>query len=132
MNCPYCQTVVHIDWDSNDYVINELKGENCGFQLQWGNCPACNNLVVKLCEVNIIRHKDSYLPDSYSLDEISYKIIFPQSPIRKMEPEVPIEIIKDYQEAYMVLPFSPKASAALSRRILQNVLQERFNIKKAT
>jgi len=37
--------------------------------------------------------------------------------------EVPPEIPPDYVEACNVLPISPKASAALSRRCLQNMLR---------
>ena len=37
-------------------------------------------------------------------------------------PEVPPEIAEDYYEACLVLDDSPKASAALSRRCLQNIL----------
>ncbi|RAU21322.1 hypothetical protein CU669_14220 [Paramagnetospirillum kuznetsovii] len=36
---------------------------------------------------------------------------------------VPVEIGNDYKEAVEVLPISPKASAALSRRCLQNMLR---------
>jgi hypothetical protein len=38
-------------------------------------------------------------------------------------PEVPGEISCDYIEACNVLPLSPKASAALARRCLQNILR---------
>lgn len=38
--------------------------------------------------------------------------------------EVPVGIAGDYIEACKVLPFSPKASAALSRRCLQAILHE--------
>jgi Domain of unknown function (DUF4145) len=38
--------------------------------------------------------------------------------------DVPMPIAVDYNEAAIVLPFSPKASAALSRRCLQGVLQQ--------
>jgi Domain of unknown function (DUF4145) len=37
-------------------------------------------------------------------------------------PDVPTDIAPDYVEACNVLPISPKASAALSRRCLQNIL----------
>jgi Domain of unknown function (DUF4145) len=39
-------------------------------------------------------------------------------------PEVPEHIARDYIEACRVLPFSAKASAALSRRCLQTILHE--------
>ncbi len=39
--------------------------------------------------------------------------------------DTPSEIVEDYREAATVLAFSPKASAALSRRCLQNIIRER-------
>jgi len=44
--------------------------------------------------------------------------------------EVPSEIAEDYSEACLVLPDSPKASAALSRRCLQTLIREHFSIKE--
>ncbi len=38
--------------------------------------------------------------------------------------EVPSDIVDDYEEACLVLSDSPKASAALSRRCLQNLLRK--------
>jgi hypothetical protein len=38
--------------------------------------------------------------------------------------EVPKDIAGNYTEAALVIPFSPKASAALSRRCLQTILRE--------
>ncbi len=43
---------------------------------------------------------------------------------RPVSDSVPEAIRSDYEEAAMVLPFSPKASAALSRRCLQAVLRD--------
>jgi hypothetical protein len=44
-------------------------------------------------------------------------------------PEVPPEIATDYKEACLVLVDSPKASAALSRRCLQNLLRSAAGVK---
>jgi hypothetical protein len=44
-------------------------------------------------------------------------------------PEVPFYIAEDYTEACLVLKVSPKASAALSRRCLQNLLRDAAGIK---
>ncbi len=46
-------------------------------------------------------------------------------------PEVPPEIAEDYKEACLVLTDSPKASAALSRRCLQNLLRQAAGVKPA-
>jgi len=45
-------------------------------------------------------------------------------------PEVPPDFTEDYIEACLVLPDSPKASAALSRRCLQHILGEKAGVKK--
>jgi hypothetical protein len=44
--------------------------------------------------------------------------------------EVPTEFAGDYSEACLVVPDSEKASAALSRRCLQNLLREKAGLKK--
>lgn len=47
-----------------------------------------------------------------------------------MPPEVPSPYSDDYREAVGVLPISPKASAALSSRLLQHVIHDKAGIKK--
>lgn len=50
--------------------------------------------------------------------------IFPEGSNRgPVSTDVPPEIAADYNEAALVLPLSPKASAALSRRCLQAILR---------
>ena len=44
-------------------------------------------------------------------------------------PELPPSLIEDYKEACLVLSDSPKASAALSRRCLQNLLRQAAGVK---
>jgi len=51
---------------------------------------------------------------------------------RNVEPEVPDPYKSEYSEASRVLSISPKASAAISRRILQNILENIYNIKLKT
>jgi len=46
-------------------------------------------------------------------------------------PEVPPDFTEDYAEACLILPDSPKASAALSRRCLQHILREKAGIKSS-
>ncbi|NOT03569.1 MAG: DUF4145 domain-containing protein [Anaerolineales bacterium] len=66
----------------------------------------------------------------YYLDTVTNEnVLYPKYSARKVEPEVPDHYRKDFIEACSVLPFSPKASAALSRRILQDILIGKFEIK---
>jgi len=51
-------------------------------------------------------------------------VIFPPRSGRGLPAEVPERLRKDFQEAAAVMGLSPKASAALGRRILQDVLRE--------
>ena len=57
-------------------------------------------------------------------------MVWPRGITRSPVPiEVPPEIAQDYREASLVLGDSPKASAALSRRCLQNLLRQAAGIK---
>lgn len=55
-------------------------------------------------------------------------------PFTSSRPSVPSEVetifASDYNEACLILTLSPKASAALSRRCLQNILREKAGVKK--
>jgi hypothetical protein len=64
------------------------------------------------------------------------KIVWRQTvrPFASSRPPVPKEVeimfASDYNEACLILTLSPKASAALSRRCLQNILREKAGVKK--
>jgi hypothetical protein len=52
-------------------------------------------------------------------------LIYPKAVARKpLGAGIPSSFLEDYNEAIDVLPISPKASAAISRRCLQNILRE--------
>ncbi len=64
-----------------------------------------------------------------SLSEIhSEEFLYPKFTTRSMEPEVPERYRRDFAEACSVLSLSPKASAALSRRLLQDIIRQDFKI----
>jgi hypothetical protein len=56
-------------------------------------------------------------------------LVRPKASNRPVPPEVPSKFAEDYTEACLVLPDSPKASAALSRRCLQHILREKAGVK---
>jgi hypothetical protein len=59
-----------------------------------------------------------------------YVLVRPKGISRAPVPEeVPTDIAQDYSEACLVLADSPKASAALSRRCLQNLLRSVASVK---
>lgn len=83
-----------------------------------GNCPSCKRIIIYLR-----REVEGAVTGTKEL------LIWPQARFRKELPaDVPKEFSADYEEALAVLPYSPKASAALSRRCLQNFIQNHIRI----
>jgi hypothetical protein len=81
------------------------------FFYKTAHCPACNNHIVEFSKSGNI--------------ESNFSLIYPQGAARGPVPaEVPTDISSDYTESCNVLHISAKASAALSRRCLQNILRQ--------
>jgi hypothetical protein len=80
-------------------------------------CPECGLLTISI-------EKESRVPGGgYRI--VSEQVVWPLSGYRPpAPPEVPLKIAQDFNESSIVLPFSAKASAALSRRCLQTLLRE--------
>jgi hypothetical protein len=79
-------------------------------------CPECNNDILTLGKAAGI-----------GIEQIPLKWdqFYPTASSRGPVPsDVPAPIAADYNEAALVLPYSPKASAALSRRCLQAILRD--------
>jgi hypothetical protein len=58
-------------------------------------------------------------------------LVFPKRKKHKrLASDVPSDYVKDYEESYAIHSDSPKASAALSRRLLQKLLEDKGNVKK--
>lgn len=116
MKCPHCLDSFFEIWKT--YVI----GEDTDFKwhLDSCNCPSCKRVIVNLwCQ-----------PKSPINNRRSDYMVWPKITARAQLPaEVPEKFSKDYREACSVLADSTKASAALSRRCLQNLLRERAGIK---
>ena len=78
--------------------------------LQWGACPACELLIVRL------------VPQVKGL--VNGHVIWPKHVYREpCPPEVPNEVAADYIEACAVIDISPTAAAALARHCLELVLR---------
>lgn len=77
----------------------------------------------------IVKDRDYF--DSVITKITHEEIIYPKFSLRNIEPEIPDFYKQDYLEACSVLLASPKASAALSRRLLQRVLLETIEIRQS-
>ncbi len=116
MQCPSCQVAFH-DKDDNWKWCNMSSSDDQAhvWACSITECPACYAPIVKLEDF-----------ERFSGNLITSELIFPYSPAPAIHvsSSVPTSMSTDYIEATKVLPISPKASAALSRRILQSILKE--------
>lgn len=127
MKCPHC--IVEINPNFNQHYIG--KDSEGHFFVMIMNCPNdnCKKLIIELRKGEAQFNSQV---NGYFLTNTIEKIFV--RPLKANRPPVPIEVEKqfaeDYNEACLVFPYSPKASAALSRRCLQNILRDKAQVKK--
>lgn len=116
MKCPHCLVDIHPQLDQT----NLGKDSEDSWLIEKFLCPSCKKFFFSLHQFNLVRRN--------SRDFLVYPKASGRPPCPK---EVPPKYSEDYKEACLVLADSPKASAALSRRCLQNILREHLGIKEA-
>lgn len=121
MKCPHCTVAFNVEFDETETWQDTETKE--GYQVAYEHCPDCHNLIVLLQYGKI--NKDRML-EPVTREEL----LFPKVVTRMVEPEVPADYSRDYLEAAGIINFSPKASAAVSRRLLQMILREHFKIQR--
>lgn len=135
MICPHCSTAVKYDWNFTTPVEirkNE-KDENRGARLAYSCCPHCGDIVVNLHRGPIFDGKTVFGEYEMDLEYVDLsEIIYPRKSSFQDSEYIPNVYLQDYEEAVKILTLSPKASAALTRRILQHLLREEFKIKERT
>lgn len=100
------------------------------------SCPNCNGTVFVQAEakVKVARSEVTY----HALERIEESsggkvlAIYPYRRSVSLPPELPAKYSDDFRQALLVLDLSPMASAALSRRILQNILRDEFNLQPSS
>lgn len=122
MKCPHCTVEFH-DEERLIYIGRDIDSA-------WGivshTCPKCERLILTLAKGEVKQDSNFRRIFSNPTDQV---FIRPKTSNRPPVPsQVPKEFVEDYQEACLVLADSPKASAALSRRCLQYILQEKAGV----
>lgn len=135
MKCPHCNTSFadafsnHLFW--NAPIALSQDGKLLGAPFQWTasyqRCPECQESIIFLRRVYVAytekvggvqtSHPQGGPPFSY--------MAFPASSSRPVPPEVGDPYRQEFAEACKVLADSAKASAALSRRLLQMILKDK-------
>ena len=115
MQCPACEVAFHEGEDT--WEATDARSESTTFrcwQALLTLCPECEEPIVKL---------ESRVAITDQLTKT--RVVYPTSAMQvSVSDDVPEDMRMDYIEATRVLPISPKASAALSRRVLQSMMNE--------
>src|SRR6266481_273855 len=117
MDCPHCGKAFHDSWHEVEIQGNPHTSPILVWRTNSKICQACLNSVLNLRKYQLNLPQ----PGVTLVEEFR---VFPINTFRKPTPnEIPPDIKEDYEEACKVLSISNKASAALSRRCLQAILQ---------
>ena len=123
MKCPHCLVSFHDSWsrwfwDPTDVGKVIAFDRETGFGFSSTTCPSCKKLIFELNQL------PRQTPSKPSSKEIK-TIVYPKASARPVADEVDEKFATDFREACLVIGDSEKASAALSRRCLQNLLREK-------
>lgn len=119
MKCPHCLTAFH----DNRELVAIGDDADSRWTLLKRTCPECQKFVLSLHQ-----EYESALGGIY-LHEREF-LVYPRAMSRSpLSEHVPEDYAEDYREACLVLPESPKASAAISRRCLQHLLRGEARVK---
>ena len=123
MKCPHC--LVEINPNFQETFLGNDK-ENF-WSVYTMNCPN-ENCAKKI--IDLAAGQPNHFHNGLSKIEWRQTVRPFASSRPPVPPEVDVRFATDYNEACLILTLSPKASAALSRRCLQNILREKAGIKK--
>jgi Domain of unknown function (DUF4145) len=116
MHCPHCGIAFHDEWATVN-VRAPTNEDRSNWSASITRCPGCKEETIRILHVS---NPAGYAQPHVLLDFVAYPKAINRTPTPK---EVPSEIKEHYEEASPLLPFSSKASAALSRRCLQSILR---------
>ena len=128
MKCPHCLVEFHAGptWWSVT-LGNDADGH---WVVTRQACSACNRFVLHIQNGALQGPTAPGTQNFRVINPAKNMMVWPKGVSRALvPPEVPEGIAEDYKEACLVLADSPKASAALSRRCLQNLLRASAGVK---
>jgi hypothetical protein len=117
MKCPHCGIDFHENWVTGAMlrdgfpVFGKIRDTDVSWEYATTQCSKCRDVTIQIA---------AFASDT-RVNWVKWRMVYPVGAKRGPVPkEVPDAIAIDYIEACNVLPISAKASAALSRRCLQN------------
>lgn len=125
MKCPYCLTAINYETNSASFYSDFDDDQDNGYELIYGFCPECHKLIVTLLEGTI-----NYSDGEEYIDGVEALIYPKYYSNTQLSVYIPQKYADVFKEAEQVNNISPRASATLSRYLLQMVLHEELNIKE--
>lgn len=131
--CPHCQQNATITSERHSQCWHTLNIENaderCTFISEFIVCP---NPVCKKYTLKTHLYRSSYL----LIDDVDEELgnllrewtLIPESAAKVFPNYIPAPILQDYREACLIRTLSPKASATLSRRCLQGMVRDFWQV----
>jgi predicted RNA-binding Zn-ribbon protein involved in translation (DUF1610 family) len=127
--CPFCSVVMPITSQTcisrypsfenpNDIPVPGNYHYMSTCKITFYKCPNCGQYSIQLVGVGP------------AVREVSSQIS-PKSLAKQFPNYIPLAIRNDYEEACAIVTLSPKASATLSRRCLQGMIRDFWNIKES-
>lgn len=127
IECPHCSVSIHVSWESG-ILDEDVDGL---WLVQHATCSSCARVIVGIVQAKAAREAGS--GEYIGITPLSTRFV---RPLVKGRPfpsgDVPKSIADLYSESGAVLALSARASAALSRRCLQEMLHEHVGIKGRT
>ena len=140
MKCPHCLVAIHSQrgWkeeftekiDKGTSHLDYIGPNDQNGRFWWSEtavCPNCEGIIIWLVSSESTKSVESdYWPGERTEQKT---LVWPRHTGRSpVPPEVPDEFSKDYKEACLIFADSTNASAALSRRCLQHILNEKAGV----
>ena len=124
MVCPHCRVAFTNEWS----LVDLGRDPGGSWQIRQTACAHCDRLIVMLRQDT---RPPGIAPPATGPPALKTEwMIWPRAVVRApLSENIPNSIANDYGAACRVLPESPEASAALSRRCLQNLLVEKARVK---
>ena len=102
MQCPHCRS----EFDKKPHSFALGEDTDGSWQVSSTRCPTCDRLIVNLC----------------TKEGCTYPAWPASSNRPRLSDDVPAEFASEYHVASQIIFYSPEASAAISRRLLQRFL----------
>ena len=126
--CPYCSVTMPVTKDTFDYQVPAFRS-SCGIyasgaynesaiKVFFYKCPQCGNYTI-------------FAEGIGEMVKDINTILKPNSLAKQFPDYIPEAIRNDYEEACAIVNLSPKASATLSRRCLQGMIRDFWDIKES-